>query len=662
MSLQVKDLTKAFSVRTLFSGVTFSVNPGERIALVGVNGSGKTTLMKILLGREHADHGQVILPRDAVVGYLPQEIFLEEELEFQRTKGAPKGTSESSASPIPGVALPLWDLVSQAFSKLRQVEKDLADTEAAMGREEYSQAVHDRHERLLETFQQLGGYNWQARMIRAMKGLGFPEERFHEPITNFSGGWRMRAYFARLLLSSPDFLLLDEPTNYLDIASINFIEEYLSTYPGGILIVSHDRYFLDNLATSVVALMPEGARVYRGNYSDFLIAREQWTQEAEAARGRHEREVKRITDFVDRFRYKASKASQVQSRIKMLSKMSAIELPRESKKIHFGFPECQSSGDIVIAAENISRSFGSLEVLQKISFNVHRQDRLAIIGENGTGKTTLMKILSGQDRHFSGTTKTGFRVMQAYFAQDEEISFEKDETVFERLSREAPMDQVSNLRSLLGAFLFSGDMVKQMVRVLSGGEKSRLGLARILLRPCNLLFLDEPTNHLDISSREALLSALEEFPGTLIFVSHDRYFLNSLATRVIALDGGKATLYEGDYSQYLWMRKARAEEAPAAVAKSEDSPPEKSEARGDWKNRKRQSNQRQRQERELAQAEAEITDLEAQFSQLESELANPTPDLSREALAALALNHADIQARIDAAMSRWENLQRLLEE
>jgi len=650
MSLQIRNLTKSFSIRTLFRNVTFAVNPGERVALVGNNGSGKSTLMRIIRGGESPDDGAVTRPRETRVGYLPQEIFLEEDPEWGEA----------------GVQATLWTLAAQAFSGLQLIREEIAAVEEKISAGDISIALHDRHHSLLARFEHAGGYTWQARMIRILKGLGFPEARFHDPLKTFSGGWQMRAYFARLLLSEPDYLLLDEPTNYLDISSIAFLEDYLASYPGGILMVSHDRYFLDKLSTSVVALMPEGARVWRGNYTDFLEAREQWAHEAAAAQDRQDRERKRVQDFIERFRYKASKASQVQSRIKHLEKIDRIDQARAAPKLDFEFPPCPESGELVAKAEHVSRRYGDHVVLDGLEFSIRRGDRLAIIGENGAGKTTLMRILAGQDAAFQGRVEWGYRVQFGYFAQDEEISFEREETIWSRMLRDAPLDMVPQLRSLLGAFLFSGDDIEKPVRVLSGGEKSRLGLSRLILRPCNLLMLDEPTNHLDISSREALLEALDAFPGTLIIVSHDRFFLDCLATRVLAIRDGKAFLYEGNYSQYLWAMSHRiADEAetvvvPGAEAGAGDDG--RNDARDAWKERKRQSNQRQRWERELGEVEELINSLETRQRDLEAQLAEPPAELGRDGIADVSRQYSEVGEEIGKRMERWEELQKLIEE
>ncbi len=644
MSLQINNLSKAFSVRTLFSGVTFAVNPGECVALVGSNGSGKTTLMRIILGYEHPDSGSVTCPRDSRIGYLPQEIFLADNQNWAREKET----------------MTLWELVTQAFDRLKDIKARLESVEAEMTAGRTGAAVQDEYERLIAEYEKSGGYTWQAKTIRLLKGFGFPESRFHDPLKTFSGGWQMRGYFVRLLLTEPDYLLLDEPTNYLDISSISFLEDYLASYPGGILVVSHDHYFLDELASSVVAIVPEGSRVFRGNYSGFLEAREVWAQEAQAAQDRQDRERRRVEKFIERFRYKASKASQVQSRIKQLEKIETISQVRALPKLSFHFPDCESSGEVVLRGEKIARAYGDNKVLKDVSFVLDRGDRLAIIGENGAGKTTLMRIIAGEDNMWQGRLETGYRVHFGYFAQDEEISFEGDETVKDRVMREAPLDMVPEIRNLLGAFLFSGDDVEKKVRVLSGGEKSRLGLARMMLRPCNLLLLDEPTNHLDINSREALLNALEDFTGTIIIVSHDRFFLDSLATKILAIENGRAIVYQGNYSQYMWARQRRelAGEVDNEIAGAAGVliPDRKQQAREDVKQQKQLSNRLQKLKREIEEHEKHIACVEQQLAEVEGQLACPPPDWNASRVAEVARTHADLNSRLEAAMSAWEAL------
>ena len=648
MSLQINNLSKSFSVRTLFSGVTFSVDPGECVALVGNNGSGKSTMMRIILGEEQADSGSVTSPKDCKIGYLPQEIFLSDNDNWETEKET----------------LTLWELATQAFDNLKHIKERIEALELKLSEGSLDEKVHDEYEKLIADYEKSGGYSWQAKTIRLLKGFGFSEERFHEPLKNFSGGWQMRAYFARLLLREPDYLLLDEPTNYLDIASISFLEGYLSNYQGGILVVSHDRYFLDELATSVVAIMPEGSRNFKGNYSQFLEARENWAIEAAAAQERQNKERKRIERFVERFRYKATKAAQVQSRVKMLAKMTEIAQIRSTPKLSFRFPECESSGEVVLRGEHITKSFGSHQVLKDVSFLINRGDRVAIIGENGAGKTTLVRILVGEDNLWGGRLETGYRTHLGYFAQDEEISFEGEETVEDRMLREAPFDAVPEVRNILGAFLFSGDNVKKMVRVLSGGEKSRLGLARMMLRPCNLLILDEPTNHLDISSREALLNALDDFPGTVIIVSHDRFFLDSLATRILSLENGKSVLYDGNYSQYMWAKERRMADEQNynndqnIIENSENSKitDAKQQARESAKHQKQLSNKIQRLKKDIDSIENEIAELESGIGEVEGQLAAPPDEWSPAKIAEIAQQHSILNAKLDEAMLLWENL------
>jgi len=651
VSLQINNLAKSYAARSLFSNVTFFVNQGECTALVGHNGSGKSTLMKIIMGFEHADDGNITMPKQARAGYLPQEIFLDD------------------AATHPSGELTLFETVAEAFDDLKDIKASIDELEKQLGANPSDTKLYAEHHKLLEEFEYKGGYTWRSQAVRVLKGLGFPEERFDEPLKNFSGGKQMRAHFAKLLLSKPDYLLLDEPTNYLDIESIGFLEEFLKGYRGGILVVSHDRMFLDNLASYVVALTPDGAKTFKGNYSDFLEASRQWAEDAEKERKRQDKEIAKTEKFIERFRYKASKASQVQSRIKSLEKIQQIRRPRALPKPNFKFPECEPSGETVLTGESISRSFAELDVLKDISFRVEKGDRLAIVGENGAGKSTLMRILASEDRGFSGSLIPGYRVFPAYFAQDEEISFEGDETIEERIMRDAPLDAVPEVRNLLGALLFSGDDLKKKVSYLSGGEKSRLGLARLLLRPSNLLLLDEPTNHLDIDSREALLSSLEDYPGTIVIVSHDRFFLDEIATKVLAIRDGEAELYMGSYSDYLAARKRRDEfyandEAAAAQSSSSQEAEADSQktAQELYKETKRLSNRVGRLERDIADAEEDIQKAEEALAELENELASPKKASDTDYLVKLSEKYDLASKHLEQKMSAWEELNLEYEE
>jgi ATP-binding cassette subfamily F protein 3 len=640
MSLQVNNLSKSFGARRLFSNVTFAVNPKECVALVGSNGCGKSTLMRIILEELSPDEGSITKPKESRIGYLPQEIYLfEKEHE----------------------TLSLWELVTQAFKPLMELKERLEELEHQMGEGEANIQLHETYDRLSAEYEKLGGYSWQAKAVRLLKGFGFAESRYHDLLSTFSGGWQMRGYFIRLLLTEPDYLLLDEPTNYLDIASIGFLENYLRDYGGGILIVSHDRYFLDELATSVVAILPEGSRNFKGNYSEFLEAREVWAVEAEAKAERLDREKKRVERFITRFRYKASKASQVQSRIKQLEKIEDVAQLRSLPKLHFKFPKCEESGEIVLKGEEITKAYGDAKVLKDVSFVLERGDRLAIVGENGAGKTTLMRILAAEDLTWGGKLETGYRVHFGYFAQDEEISFNGDENVMDWITRFSPLDAIPEIRNILGAFLFSGDEVEKKVRLLSGGEKSRLGLARMMLRPSNLLLLDEPTNHLDINSREALLNALEEFPGTVIIVSHDRFFLDTLANKILAIDNGVGRVYVGNYSEYLWSRRGQESDDGAVEAATTNSlninEGDKKQRQRDLNKLQRQlSNKLQRHKREIEELEGKISEHEGEIERVEGLLSHPPGDWGVERLADLGGRHLELQGELEGLIAHWEAL------
>lgn len=638
MSLQICSLSKSFSARTLFEDVTFSLNQGECIALTGSNGSGKTTLMKILLGQEQPDSGNVTSPKDAKFGHLPQQIF------------ARKASFEGQETD-----LSLLELVNQAFTDLEEIESKISSLEKDISQGKLN--LQDELDRLLIEYREKGGYSRQAKISRVLKGFGFNESEFENPLSSFSGGWQMRAFFARLLLREPDYLLLDEPTNYLDISSIKFLEDYLSDYQGGILVISHDRYFLDKLATSVVAIMPEGAKLFRGNYSEYLQAREQWTQEAKAAAERQERQIKKVERFVERFRYKASKASGVQSRIKQLAKIEKVKQYRSVPKISFSFPKCAPSGEVVLTAESISRSYDLKKVLDDISFTICRGNRVAITGENGAGKTTLMRILAGDDLQFEGSLNYGYKVNHAYFAQDEEISFKGDETVYERMLRDTPIDEAGNLRNLLGAFLFSGDDVEKKVRVLSGGEKSRLGLARMMTEPCNLLLLDEPTNHLDINSRDALLNALENFQGTIILVSHDRYFLDCIADRILYLKDNKAYMCEGNYSNFLdrYSSLINSEKNIESSQHIDDDP--KKHAREAYRLQKQLNNRIQKLNKCINESEEKIENYEKMIADTEETLATPDTGTDTNKINQVVQNYQMLKKKLEEEMKHWEEFQ-----
>jgi ATP-binding cassette subfamily F protein 3 len=414
-----------------------------------------------------------------------------------------------------------------------------------------------RYSDLQEEFRRLEGYSIDLRITTILRGLGFMASDMERPCETFSGGWQMRIALAKLLLGRPGLLLLDEPTNHLDLEARNWLEEYLSTYPHAVILVSHDRFFLDAVVTRITEIGMRTLTDYVGNYTAYLRERDARMELLRQRKKEQDDELERMQAFINRFRYQATKAAQVQSRIKMLEKIVPIEIPPERKRVHFSFPDCVKSGRTVLDLRNVAKSYGTLEVFSGVNLHIERGDRIALVGPNGAGKSTMMRMLSGVEAPDAGSRTEGHQVVMQYFAQDEAVRLDPTLTVYQTLAGDAPIHMVPNIRNILGGFLFSGDDVDKPVRVLSGGERTRLAVARMLLRPSNTLLLDEPTNHLDLDSKDVLLEALEDFGGTLIFVSHDRYFVDRLATKIVEIGGGGALVYPGTYEEFLWSRKQR---------------------------------------------------------------------------------------------------------
>jgi ATP-binding cassette subfamily F protein 3 len=412
-----------------------------------------------------------------------------------------------------------------------------------------------RYSDLQDRFRLGDGYTIELKTATVLQGLGFKAADFDRPTETFSGGWQMRLALAKLLLTQPNLLLLDEPTNHLDLDARNWLEEYLSGYPHAVILVSHDRYFLDAVVTRITEIGLRRLTDYTGNYSDYLRERDARMERLRQQKRDQDDEVARMEAFINRFRYQATKASQVQSRIKMLDKIVPIEIPPERKRVHFTFPACAKSGRTVLDLREIRKAYGNRTVFDGTALHVERGDRIALIGPNGAGKSTLMRMLSGVEKPDSGTRTEGHQVVMQYFAQDEATRLDPSLTVYQTLAGDSPLHMVPQIRNILGGFLFSGDDVEKPVRVLSGGERTRLAVARMLLRPSNTLLLDEPTNHLDLDSKDVLLDALADFGGTLIFVSHDRYFVDKLATKIVEIGGGHALVYPGTYEEFLWSRR-----------------------------------------------------------------------------------------------------------
>ena len=531
--IQLTSISKSFGARVLFNSLTWQINSGDRIGLCGPNGAGKTTLLRIMAGIDEPDDGTLAHPSDLTVGFLPQE-----------------GITHSGRTLFDETCLAFQELL-QLEAEMRRLENQMADTDKDA---EEHENVLGKYSQAQDAFQNHGGYDIESRVHAVLQGLGFASKDLSRQTEVFSGGWQMRIALAKLLLRRPKLLLMDEPTNHLDLEARNWLEDFLVSYPHAIVLVSHDHFFLDRVVTSIAEVNLRTLVSYQGNYSNFLIERDHRLSQLREKKRRQDEETARLQAFIDRFRYQATKASQVQSRVKMLQKVVPIEVPPERKRVHFSFPVSTRSGRTVIELENISKQYGDLRVFSNVTVHIERGDRIALVGQNGSGKSTLMRILAGVERPDTGNRKEGTHVITQYFAQDEATRLQSSSNVYETLSSGSPINMVPAIRNILGGFLFEGDDINKKVSVLSGGEKTRLAVARLLLHSSNTLLLDEPTNHLDIDSTNVLLNALSDYGGTLIFVSHDRYFVDRLATKILDVSKQTASLYPGSYEEFQWSR------------------------------------------------------------------------------------------------------------
>jgi ATP-binding cassette subfamily F protein 3 len=673
--IHVEGLGKRYGERVLLEDVSWHVRKRDRIGLSGPNGAGKTTLLRMLAGLEEPDAGQIRMASDTSIGYLPQD-----------------GIVHHGRS--------VHEEVVTAFDELLGLKAEqhaIEDALAGTGHDDGGE-----HERLLERyahvqdrFKHLGGYEMDARIADVLKGLGFSPEDQQRRCEEFSGGWQMRIALAKLLLARPNLLLMDEPTNHLDLPARNWLEDYMADYPGSVVLVSHDRYFLDATVKRITEVGLRTLTDYHGNYSHYVVEHEARMEHLREAHRRQSEEIERIQVFINRFRYQATKAKQVQSRIKMLDKVERIEIPPERKRIRFRFPEAPKAGRVVLELHGVRRAYGDNVVLRQLDLIVERGDRLALVGPNGAGKSTLMRILAGSDRADAGTRSLGHQVVLDYFAQDQASVLDPELTVHEEMTSASPSTMVPMVRTILGGFLFSGDDVYKKCAVLSGGERNRLALAKMLLNASNLLLLDEPTNHLDLDSKEVLLDALGDYGGTLVFVTHDRYFVDRLATKVLEIGGGEALLYPGGYEEFVdWKRRresgldaplpaaaapAPSEARPAAPSRPRPSPgpkpaaskprakaPEPAVARDPMAPRLRPRNAKpersvalreaRKLKARLAELELRVAEKEAAVKALEAQMAAPGFYDDRAAADRKVAEHQALMWEVGALMGQWEML------
>ncbi len=641
MLLRLDGIAKGFGGRTLFRDVSLAVKAGDRIGLVGPNGAGKTTLLHIMAGAGAADSGEVTLPRAVRAAMLRQEVDPTRE----RT---------------------VREEVGEAFSSLDALEVELRDLEeemARLGREGAAipHSLADRYDRSHAAFDFGGGFEREVRVERVLDGLGFEPEARGRRLSTVSGGWLMRVELAKLLLSSPDVLLLDEPTNHLDLPSIEWFEGVLTEHRGAVVIISHDRTFLRRHVGRVLELEAGRATLYEGSYDDYLRQKEERVALLVAQKKNQDRQIAETERFVERFRYKASKARQVQSRVKALDKLERVLVPHAGhRSMRLVLPKPVRSGDEVMRLEGFHKRYGDVPVYRGVDFGVRRGERVALVGPNGAGKSTLLRIVAGELPIDAGTRHPGHKVTLAFYAQHQLEVLDPGRTVLEEIETEAQSEDVPRLRGQLGAFLFSGDDVEKKVSVLSGGEKARLALAKMLLRPSNFLVLDEPTNHLDVAACEVLENALRTYDGTLLFISHDRTFINALATRVVDVRHGTLTDYLGDYDRYLEKQEGGAASAEANAGSepaSESAAKQRKQARiADRRRERERLRTLQRARRSLTAIEADLIEREEELEDLSNQLTEPHIYRDGEAVRSIEVARAELQTAIEEGYANWESI------
>jgi len=659
--IQLSSAGKRYGHKLLFEDADWLITPESRVGLVGANGTGKSTVMKILAGMESLDYGSLSRTKGISTGYLPQD-----------------GLTMTGRT--------VFAECMSVFDELHAMEKEMEALTRSMSEldhegQEYSN-VADRYQKLEHEFVARDGYTLEAQVGQVLTGLGFRREDWARQTEEFSGGWQMRIALAKLLLQKPNLLLLDEPTNHLDLEARNWLEEYLTTYPYAFVLISHDRYFLDITVDRIVEIWNKQIHFYAGNYDQYLAAKSARKEQLESAYKTQRDRIEQLEVFINRFRYTATKAKQVQSRIKELEKIERIQIPEEEKTVHFSFPQPKPSGRIVAEFANVAKSYGERgisehKVFDKVNFIIERGERIALVGVNGAGKSTLIKLLAGQEPLTAGEYKLGHNVEPDYFAQDQYKELDPEARILDDLGELSPASTQTQLRSLLGCFLFSGDDVFKRIGVLSGGERNRYALLKMLLHPANFLLLDEPTNHLDLRAKDVLLEALMQYAGTVVFVSHDRYFIDGLATRVFEIGDGKVEIYPGNYEDYLWRKQGRA----AAVEAAEQSPslapsslsvapavPSAVPVNGDRapvgdsaepKGKRLNPIKRQQMADRLHEVEEEIARAEAAIALCETQLQS---FVSAEQTQRQTVEHSDHKSALQNLMKEWERISQSLDD
>ena len=645
--ISVEHLSVEFGTRPLFADVSFVINKKDRIALVGKNGAGKSTLLKVLAGEQQPTAGTVAVQSGTTIGYLPQVMVLSDEHTVMEE------------------AEKAFDHITQMQERIARLNDELA-SRTDYESEAYMQLV-ERFTHESERFQMMGGMNYHAQLEKTLQGLGFTTADFSRPTREFSGGWRMRIELAKLLLRQPDVLLLDEPTNHLDIESIRWLEQFLARSGSAVVLVSHDRAFINNVTSRTMEIACSRVTDYRVKYDDFMRLRAERREQQLRAYENQQKEMADLRDFIERFRYKPTKAVQVQSRIKQLEKMVPIEVDEvDTAQLHLKFPPCMRSGDYPVVCEGVSKTYGTHCVFHDVDLTIRRGEKVAFVGKNGEGKSTLVKCIMGEISH-GGTLKVGHNVQIGYYAQNQAQLLDGELTVYDTIDRVAQGDIRLKIRDILGAFMFGGEASDKKVKVLSGGERSRLAMIRLLLEPVNLLILDEPTNHLDMRTKDVLKEAILAFDGTVIVVSHDRDFLNGLVTKVYEFGGGRVREHLGGIYDFLAKKEIESLDAlqstrmdstgsPSASPRQADAAP--SEGKLSYEERKEQAKLRRKAEKRVEQCEERVARLEEEKAALEARLATP----EGAADTALFTRYSELQASIRQAEAEWEEAMTALGE